>query len=527
MIFKKHIVNTYNLWVVVFVAIGTISSAYGLAIIGSTVGQPDFYTYFNLAPQGEPGYAHTSNIIGALNGVNSAGAIAGCYFQAWAADFYGRRRTIQIGSVVLIIGGALCSGAVDIAMFLVGRFVAGAGAGILACVVPMYQAEVSTAETRGAMVAITGIMYAVGYTLAGWLGYACYYMKATDPHATFSWRFPLAFQVISPLIVLAGSPAIPYSPRWLLQQGRRDEAWEIVQRLHKTPDDPNSIQARQEFYLMEKQYELDKSLTTRRFEIFRTAANRRRALMAFLLMWGDQFLGIFVITNYGVLIYSGLGLTGSVPLLLNACWTSFTLIGNTWTAFYIDRFGRRRFMLIGSIGCVCSLIFLCSLTATYLDTTNTAGLRAAVFFVFFYCFWWCFFVDATQYVYVPEIFPSHLRTQGVAIGLSGYYLASEVTLVAAPVALNSIGWKFYLVLIVPSAFYICYIYFCFPETKGRTLEEIGELFGDGDRVAAHWYHTTEEERAKIAEEALQDMKPSGSASDEELKATSFHDDKVS
>jgi MFS family permease len=82
----------------------------------------------------------------------------------------------------------------------------------------------------------------------------------------------------------------------------------------------------------------------------------------------------------GVLIYASLGLKGSTPLLLNACWTSFTIIGNTWTALYIDRFGRRKFMLIGSIGCVVSLVFLCALTAKYLNTSNIAGLRAAVFF---------------------------------------------------------------------------------------------------------------------------------------------------
>lgn len=95
-----------------------------------------------------------------------------------------------------------------------------------------------------------------------------------------------------------------------------------------------------------------------------------------------------------------------------------------------------------------------------------------MFFVFFYIFWWCFFIDATQYVYVSEIFPNHLRSQGVALGISAFYLASEVTLVAAPVALNVIGWKFFLVIIVPSFFYIIIQYFFFPETKGRTLEEI-------------------------------------------------------
>ena len=141
-------------------------------------------------------------------------------------------------------------------------------------------------------------MYAVGYMLAGWMGYACFHMSATDPAAQFAWRFPLAFQVVFPLILLAGSKLVPFSPRWLLSKGRRQEALDIVKRLHRTPNDPEDVTARREFWLMEKQYEMDASMSRGRFELFATPANRKRALMACVLMWGDQFLGIFVMTNY-------------------------------------------------------------------------------------------------------------------------------------------------------------------------------------------------------------------------------------
>jgi len=101
----------------------------------------------------------------------------------------------------------------------------------------------------------------------------------------------------------------------------------------------------------------------------------------------------------------------------------------------------------------------------------------------------------------PQIWPNHLRSQGTALGIAMFYLASEITLVAAPVALNKIGWRFYLVLICPSVCYILAIYFLFPETKGRTLEEIGSLFGD-EHVASHWYGISEEEKQEIARNAL-------------------------
>ncbi|KAF2031020.1 general substrate transporter [Setomelanomma holmii] len=496
--------NPYNQSVVVFVALGTISTAYGLAIIGSTVGQPNFYTYFNLATAGEPGYDYTTNIIGALNGVNSAGAIFGCLFNAWTSEKYSRKYSMMLGSSILIFGGALCAGAYDMAMFLVGRFIAGWGSGMLACVVPMYQAEISTPATRGAMMCTTGVAYALGYTLAGWLGFACFFLPADSPHAQLAWRFPLAFQCVFPLMVLMGWGFIPFSPRWLLQQDRRDDAFDVVCRLHRTPEDPDNIKAKEELLLMKKQFELDKSLHVRTFELFRTPANRRRAL----------FLGIFVLTNYGVLIYESLGLTGYVPLLLNASWTSSTIIGNIWTAFFIDRFGRRTFLLIGSRGCTSCVVFLCALTAEFLKTDNVAGLRAAVFFIFFYIFWWCFFLDATQYVYIAEIFPNHLRPQGVALGISAFYFGSEVTLVAAPIALNQIGWKFYLVLICPSVVYIILLYLL--TSIGQSNETIGALFGD-EHIASQWHGLSEAEKLEIRNEGLKMNAGHGEEAAEELK----------
>jgi len=255
-------------------------------------------------------------------------------------------------------------------------------------------------------------------------------------------RFPLAFQCVPPLIVLAGSRFIPYSPRWLLSRDRREEAFTILKRLHARKDDPNHNLARQEYYLIEKQFEADKKLSLhRRFELFRTKANRRRALVAAILMIFDQLEGLYVIANYGVLIYTYLDLKGHVPLLLNACWTSFTIIGNTWTFFFIDRIGRRPLLLIGTSGILMCHIFLAALTATFAGTNNHAGLSATVFFIWLIIFFWCFCMDATQYVYVSEIWPNHLRSQGTAWGLAFFFLCSEITLVAAPVALNNIGWK--------------------------------------------------------------------------------------
>jgi MFS family permease len=133
----KLIPNAFNLLVVIFVALGSTACSYGMAVISSTIGQPSFYAHFKLATTGQPGYDHTSQLIGAMNGLNSAGSAFGAAFSSWTADKYGRKHSIQLGAAVLIVGAVLCTASVNIAMFLVARFIAGWGIGMLITVIPM------------------------------------------------------------------------------------------------------------------------------------------------------------------------------------------------------------------------------------------------------------------------------------------------------------------------------------------------------------------------------------------------------
>ena len=86
--------------------------------------------------------------------------------------------------------------------------------------------------------------------------------------------------------------------------------------------------------------------------------------------------------------------------------------------------------------------------------------------------------------------------------MMGLYLADIIVLVAGPIALNAISWKFFFVLIVPTFFHIIFVYFMCPETKGRSLEDINAQFGE--KVAIHFYGATEEEKAEMEKAAVED-----------------------
>ncbi|EER25141.1 hypothetical protein D8B26_007751 [Coccidioides posadasii str. Silveira] len=505
----KLVPNAFNLAVVIFVALGSTACSYGMAIISSTIGQPSFYHDFNLAKQGEPGYGRTSSLIGAMNGLNSAGSAFGCAFLSWSADRYGRLRSLQIGSLILVIGAALCAGSVNMAMFLVARFIAGFGIGILVTGIPMYQAEASAPSSRGFMVSMHGIMFAVGYSLASWIGFGCYFMSAAGNMSSFAWRFPLAFQAAPAILLIIGSPWLPYSPRWLLEKGRSEEAREVLIRLHRTADDPQNIEAEKEFFQMKKQLELDREIkqNTGKWDILKTGPNRRRALVGFALMFGNQFTGVLIIANYGVLLYASLGMKTFMPLLLSALWVTASFPGNVFTAFFVDRLGRRFFLLTGLGGILFTLIMECWTQAVYLGTDNAAGQKAAVFFLFLFIFFWSTFIDATQFLYLAEIFPTQTRSQGMALGMAGMFAATIILLISGPIALDQITWKFFFVLIIPTALHLAGVYFFYPETKQRSLEDINAAFGE--KVAVRLYGATEEEEEMYAK-ALEAREPGAS-----------------
>jgi MFS family permease len=160
----------------------------------------------------------------------------------------------------------------------------------------------------------------------------------------------------------------------------------------------------------------------------------------------------------------------------------------------IDRLGRRTFMMIGLAGCMVANILEAALQAEYLGTTNVAGQKAAIFAIFFFILFWSGFLDASQFLYISEIFPMHIRAEGMALGMSALYLADIAVLIAGPIALDKIHWKFFLVFIIPTFVELLCVYFFFPETKQRSLEDINAAFGE--TVAVHYYGANSEEQVE-------------------------------
>ena len=183
-------------------------------------------------------------------------------------------------------------------MFQAGRFLCGLGIGILVTVCPMYLSEMSSHLRRGWLVGHHAIFLVFGYMLSGWVGFACYYAENIP---AFGWRFPLALQCLPPLVLLSGSPWLPRSPRWLISKGKLDEAQHVLQRLRESPDDPDNLTAKEEFFQTKEQIRLEaekmKEFGSPWVAVIKKKSYRKRMIIGFLTQWGAEFGGPLIIVS--------------------------------------------------------------------------------------------------------------------------------------------------------------------------------------------------------------------------------------
>ncbi|TKA60160.1 hypothetical protein B0A49_08494 [Cryomyces minteri] len=482
--------NKYNFAVAFFVALGSFTYGFNSAIIGSVIGLPSFFSYFNFKATSEYG----GHIIGASNGLYAGAGCIGCWTVFWLLDTLGRKRAIQVITVLCIVSAVIQTASVHIAMFLVGRFLNGIGVGFMNCTIPTYISEISPPAQRGRIVGSHGFIICAAYGAAGWAGFGIYY--ETDP--AIQWRLLCALQIVVPLLLLVGSPWIPESPRWLINNGHDQKGLEVLEKLHANSDDPQHVGAKEEFVQIQTQLALERgSPSPNMFQLIFDRRYRKRMFYGFYLQAMCQSTGVLVVANYMVLELNNLGVTGSMPLLLLAVYNSWAAILNYVNALLIDRIGRIRIITIGISGCIVCLSIVTALNSRYgtADNPNKAGQAVAVLFMFLFVTFYGFGIDVSSYVYCSEIFPTHIRSKGVGWSVSGLFLMTTIYTTAAGPAFNTIGWRFYLVFIVVTTLMLPYVVLCFSETKGLSLEEVGALFGD--EVAMDVSHLSEKEREEL------------------------------
>jgi sugar porter (SP) family MFS transporter len=449
-----------------------ITSGYDGSMLNGMQSLPQWQKYF-----GKP----TGTRLGAMTFGPNGGTLISVLISSQLCEKYGRRYPICGGSIIIIIGSILQTAAVNYAMFVVSRFFVGFGLGIVATAAPPLLSEVAYPTHRGILVSFYLCTWSLGSLIAAWVTYGTF--KMTD--SSWSWRIPSVLQCFFSLVQLVLSLFAPESPRWLIYQGRRQEALNVLTKYHGHGD-PNSRLVRFEMAEITATLEVEKVQKLSRWtEWVATPGNRHRLFLALYIPAMLQWAGNGLTSYYLSKVLKTINVTNPrTQLIINACLSVWSFLTATVFATLVDRAGRRRLFLggMGGMGIAYILWTICSALNEERDFKDK-GFAAAVLlmiFIFSACYHMCSPIAPT---YIMEVVQYSLRAKASMMYQLTGNLAGIYNSFANPVAMDAISWRYYIVWCCVIGIHFTLIYFFFPETKGKGLEEVAEIFDGPDALA--------------------------------------------
>lgn len=262
-------------------------------------------------------------------------ALIGAFLQAWIAQRWGRKSSTAVAAVFLLTGNAFQAGAVHIAMFLVGRYITGFGAGMVISNTPVYLSEIAPAHSRGLLVGLQGNFIVLGYILSSCAALGFHFVDES-----YQWRLNFVIATSVAVALLLSLITLPESPRWLIEHGRPQDARNILNSIHTTHDDPEGRVAHAEYSQIVAQVEVDRSLPSDWLHIIKIPSLRKRMICTLLVWSMGQSTGITVIANLTPTLFGNLGYSPVLQLVLSLVWTVCLFIGCFFNIYLIDRIGR-------------------------------------------------------------------------------------------------------------------------------------------------------------------------------------------
>jgi sugar porter (SP) family MFS transporter len=392
------------------------------------------------------GFTISIALIGTLVGVISAGK---------PADILGRKKVLFAVAIffgVAALGSALAHNWLS---FLLFRFIGGLAVGASSVIAPMYIAEITPARIRGRLVASFQLNIVAGILLSYFSNYWLSQIIAVD-----SWRWMLGIQIIPSAIFFCLIFIIPESPRWLVIKNNELKARTLLGKFGS--DDPD-------LELAEIKESLKSSESVHGEKLF-SSVYRLPIIFAFLVAVFNQMSGINAVMYYAPRIFELVGYAKKSALLqsvsVGLALFAFTVVG----MFLIDRAGRKKLLLIGSAG----MMFFLSMVANTMFTTVNGSVWMLIYMIGFIAFF-ALSQGTVIWVFISEIFPNTVRAKGQALGSFTHWTMAVIISWLFPILAESSskgGGIAFSIFAVAAAIQFIVVYRYFPETKGRSLEEI-------------------------------------------------------
>ena len=386
------------------------------------------------------------------------GTVLGSLVAGYPAEKYGRRRVLQAIGLVYLVTSLVTALTSSWELFVFFRFIGGIGVGASSVVGPMYISEISPAHNRGRLVALFQFNVVSGILIAFVSNYLLFGIGEE------AWRWMLGVQAFPAFLFFTLVFLVPESPRWLVKSNQIDEAKKVFGEIGEA--DPNTAV---KTILESLHYE--EGMTKE--SVFNGRYNKPILYVVVLAMF-NQLSGINAIMYYAPRIFEMTGLAKDTALLQAVSIGVTNMIFTLLAISVIDKFGRKTLLIVGSFGMV---LFL-GLVARAFYTQDFGGYDVMFYLVGFIAFF-AFSQGAVIWVFMSEIFPNKVRSQGQTLGSFTHWIMAAVISWTFPVLAESENGGFYSFLLFTFMMFVhgIFVWKVLPETKGKSLEGIQRELG--------------------------------------------------
>ncbi|KAI0004764.1 general substrate transporter [Xylariaceae sp. FL0662B] len=444
---------------------------------------------------------------GGIVSVYYLGTLFGCLFGGWIGDKIGRIKTIAVGSVWAIIGAALQCSAMNHDWMICARAVNGIGTGILNAIVPVWATETAEHTSRGQFIAIEFTLNIFGVVVAYWLEFGLSFID--NGNSAFRWRFPIAFQILPLLILLAAVWFFPESPRWLVKEDRVEEARYILRRLRgSTGEDAERAELElkdiSNIVALESKESSQSSYLHMLFGIRSGDLHTgRRVQLVIWLQIIQEWVGIAGVTIYAPTIFRIAGFDTIKSQWISGLNNIFYMFATLICVFTLDRIGRRWTLYWGAVGQGIAMFLAGAFSHLGQEASrngdiskaNSYGAAAASFVFIFTSVFGATWLTV-PWLYPAEIFPLQVRAKGNAWGVFGWSIGNGWLTLLCPVMFSNIGATTLHIFGACNILAIPIVWALYPESNQRTLEEMDLLFA----APTPWVWDAEKEFARLKEE---------------------------
>ena len=391
------------------------------------------------------------------------GAVIGAATAGFLSDRFGRKRILIIGGAFFLVAAVWSALTIGPIALIVARVAGGYGIGLTAALAVTYITESAPANIRGLLAFSYQLLAVCGIFLTNVINYIIASHGSNDWDIATGWRWMLGLGAIPAATFLLAMRRAPESPRFLIQIGRTDEGFAVLEHILSTE------RARLRTDDIQASVKLETEMSHEFHDLFRPGLRRALVIGIFLAVF-NQFIGMNAISYYGPVMFSDLGFAGDTQFLAAASVGGMELVATVVGMYLIDTFGRKRLMEIGT-GMMC--VFALCISGSYFMGNSLLTL----IFVMAFTISFAFSMGPIPWIVIPELFPTYLRGRATGLCVMCLLFANWIIAQFTPMMIDGLGGGIsFAIFAVLDLICLFGIVALVPETMGRTLEEIEHLW---------------------------------------------------